>query len=309
MMTTVAILFFTFSTVFFLIVALASIFGFVKRPIDERLDRIKYNPMQSIAAQTLFRSDVAQQSVVASLGQRLAPKDPEQRSIIKQRLSYAGYYNESAIYQYWGAKIIFVVIIMILLMVIVSISQFPFGKVLIPGIWLVGIGFFLPDLFLYFAKKSRQDQIFCGLPDALDLLVVCVEAGLGLDAAMQKVSEEIHMSNRVLSEELKLTCAAVRLGQPRNDALHELGDRTGVQDLRALVAVLIQADRFGTSVAQALRVHSDDMRTRRRQRAEEQAARVTVKLIFPLVVFIFPAIFVVLGGPAIIKLVRTLSSM
>ena len=112
------------------------------------------------------------------------------------------------------------------------------------------------------------------------------------------------MGNRVLSEELKLTCGVIRLGQPRQDALHDLGERTGVMDLKALVAVLIQAEKFGTSVGQALRVHADDMRTRRRQRAEELAAKTTVKLIFPLVLFIFPAIFVVLGGPAVIKIME-----
>ncbi|MBD3267537.1 hypothetical protein GF373_12790 [bacterium] len=152
--------------------------------------------------------------------------------------------------------------------------------------------------------QKRHKQIFHGLPDALDLLVVCLEAGLGLDAAMRKVSEEFHLTSPVLSEELNLTCNAVRLGQSRGEALHELGARTDHIDLKALVAVLNQADRFGTSMAQALRVHADDMRTRRKQRAEEMAAKTTVKLIFPLVMFIFPAIFVVLGGPAIIRIVK-----
>jgi tight adherence protein C len=310
-MMTDIVLFFTFATVFFLIIAIAAIMGFVKRPVDERLDRIQLNRTQSFQSinSNLFRPDLAQHSMVATLGQRIAPKDPDKRSMIKQRLAYAGYYGESAQFQYWGAKILFTAIFFVGMISILSMKQVELARAFIPAIWIIGMGFFLPDIYLYFVKRSRQEQIFCGLPDALDLLVVCVEAGLGLDAALQKVNEEIHMSNKVLSEELKLTCAAIRLGQPRNEALHELGERTGVQDLKALVAVLIQADRFGTSIAQALRVHADDMRTRRRQRAEELAAKTTVKLIFPLVVFIFPAIFVVLGGPAVIKLVKTLSTM
>lgn len=310
-MMTYIVLLFTFATVFFLIISVAALMGFVKRPVDERLARIQLNQTQSFQNinTNLFRPDLAQYSMVANLGQRIAPKDPDKRSMIKQRLAYAGYYSESAIYQYWGAKILFTAIFAVAILSIFTMKQIPVARAFIPALWLIGIGFFSPDIFLYFVKRSRQEQIFCGLPDALDLLVVCVEAGLGLDAALQKVSEEIHMSNKVLSEEFKLTCAAIRLGQPRNEALHELGERTGVQDLKALVAVLIQADRFGTSIAQALRVHADDMRTRRRQRAEELAAKTTVKLIFPLVVFIFPAIFVVLGGPAIIKLVKTLSSL
>lgn len=173
------------------------------------------------------------------------------------------------------------------------------------GLLIVGAALFLPDLFLYLRWRWRQEQIFRGLPDALDLLVVCIESGLGLDAALQKVSQEFHLSNPVLSNEMKLTCGAIRLGQARSQALHELGDRNASADLKSLVCVLAQSERFGTSLAQALRVHSDDMRSRRRQRAEEMAAKTTVKLIFPLVRFIFPSIFVVLAGPAAIKIVET----
>ncbi len=164
--------------------------------------------------------------------------------------------------------------------------------------------FYLPDLVVALIGRSRKQQIFLGLPDALDLLVVCVEAGLGLDQAMRKVAEEMKRSARVISEEFSLCNFQLQMGKARNEVLHDLGQRTGVDDLRSLAAILIQADKFGSSIAQALRVQSDSMRTRRRQLAEEKAAKTAVKLIFPLVIFIFPGIFVVLVGPAAITMVR-----
>ena len=166
--------------------------------------------------------------------------------------------------------------------------------------------FFMPGIVLWLITKSRQDNIFYGLPDALDLMVVCVEAGLGLDQAMRKVAEEMKDSYHVIAEEFSLCNLQLQMGRARNDVLHDLGLRTGVDDLKALAAILIQADKFGSSVAQALRVQSDSMRTRRRQMAEEKAAKTAVKLIFPLVLFIFPAIFIVLVGPAAITMVNEL---
>ena len=166
--------------------------------------------------------------------------------------------------------------------------------------------FFMPGIVLWLITKSRQDNIFYGLPDALDLMVVCVEAGLGLDQAMRKVAEEMKDSYHVIAEEFSLCNLQLQMGRARNDVLHDLGLRTGVDDLKALAAILIQADKFGSSVAQALRVQSDSMRTRRRQMAEEKEAKTAVKLIFPLVLFIFPAIFIVLVGPAAITMVNEL---
>jgi tight adherence protein C len=164
-------------------------------------------------------------------------------------------------------------------------------------------------VILWFIIKQRKQAIFLGLPDALDLLVVCVEAGLGLDHAMRKVSEEMRTSCGVISDEFQLSNFQLQMGMPRADVLHELGARTGVEDLRSLAAILIQADKFGSSIAQALRVQSDSMRTKRRQLAEEKAAKTAVKLIFPLVLFIFPGIFVVLVGPAAITIVRDMFPM
>jgi tight adherence protein C len=177
-------------------------------------------------------------------------------------------------------------------------------KTLMNVVLIAGGLFYLPDIVVWWIARSRKTQIFLSLPDALDLLVVCVEAGLGLDQAMRKVSEEMKRTARVICEEFNLCNFQLQMGRSRPEVLHELGQRTGVDDLRALAAILIQADKFGSSVAQALRVQSDSMRTRRRQLAEEKAAKTAVKLIFPLVIFIFPGIFVVLVGPAAITMVR-----
>jgi len=165
-----------------------------------------------------------------------------------------------------------------------------------------GIGFFLPELILTLKKWSRQQKIFLQLPDALDLLVVCVEAGLGLDSGLRRVSEELATGAPEVCAELATANMQLQMGKARRDVLHDLGIRTGVDDVRALAAILIQADRFGSSIAQALRVQSDTMRVKRRQIAEEKAAQTAVKMIFPLVLFIFPGIFVILVGPAAIQL-------
>jgi len=172
-----------------------------------------------------------------------------------------------------------------------------------------GLGYLLPNIALARVAKKRQHRIRLGLPDALDLLVVSVEAGLGLDQAIQRVGEELDFAHPDLSEELRLINLELRAGKGRADALRNLADRTGVDDVSSLVAMLVQTDKFGTSVAQSLRVHSDTVRTKRRQRAEEAAAKTGVKMVFPLVFCIFPAIWVVTIGPAAIKFVQVLVPM
>ena len=169
-----------------------------------------------------------------------------------------------------------------------------------------GLGFFLPRFILKRMIKDRQHRIRIGLPDALDLTVICVEAGLALDQALTRVGQDLHHPHPDLSDEFHLVNLEMRAGKPRAEALRNLVDRTGVDDIRSLVGTLIQTDRFGTSVAQALRVHSDSLRTERRQRAEEQAAKTTIKMVPPLVIFVLPSIIFVTIGPAIIELFRQL---
>jgi tight adherence protein C len=168
------------------------------------------------------------------------------------------------------------------------------------------IGFYLPNLWLRIKSGRREEKILQGFPDALDLMVVCVEAGIGLDAAINRVGEEMKLSNKVLAEEFRLLSLELRAGKQRRDALRNLATRTGLEDVSSLVSLLIQTDKFGTSVAQALRVHSESMRIKRYQKAEELATKLPVKLVFPLIIFIFPSIFVTVMGPAIIQIFRVL---
>jgi tight adherence protein C len=234
----------------------------------------------------------------------LQPKTEEEVGKLRLKLGYAGFRGETATSIFLGLK----------LMGLAAgfaigggAALFSKGLTMEAGMYTVGcagISFYLPDIGLWFLKRARQNNIFFGLPDALDLMVVCVEAGLGLDQAMRKVSDEMKKTYAVISEEFGLCNLQLQMGRSRNEVLHELGARTGVDDLKALAAILIQADKFGSSVAQALRVQSDSMRVRRRQMAEEKAAKTAVKLIFPLVIFIFPAIFIVLVGPAAITMVN-----
>jgi tight adherence protein C len=168
------------------------------------------------------------------------------------------------------------------------------------------LGYLLPDLVLVWRVHARQHKLRRALPDGLDLLVICVEAGLGLDQALMRVAQELHITHAELSEELQLVNLEMRVGKTRLDALRELARRTGLEDIKSLVSMLIQTERFGTSIAQSLRVQSDDLRTKRRQRAEEMAAKMTVKMVPALVFFIFPALMVVILGPAVIAIMRQL---
>ena len=165
-------------------------------------------------------------------------------------------------------------------------------------------GYILPEIWLVARTQSRQHRLRLAVPDGLDLLVICVEAGLGLDQALLRVSQELQITHREFSEELQLVTAEMRLGKTRTDALRELARRTGIDEIKSLVGMLVQTERFGTSIAQSLRVHSDDLRTRRRQRAEEMAAKLGVKMVPVLVFFIFPALMTVILGPAAIGIFR-----
>lgn len=236
----------------------------------------------------------------------LMPQTELEQSELRIRLANAGFRSDSAVAIYTGLRFC---VLMIFLVGSSALYLPQYGVTyasLQPIIIYTGIGFYLPQLVLWWLRTSRQQQIFLSLPDALDLLVVCVESGLGLDAAMRKVCDEMKDHAKVICEELALANFQLQMGRPRREVLHDLGVRTGVDDVKALAAILIQADRFGSSIAQALRVQSDSMRTRRKQLAEEKAAKTAVQLIFPLVLFIFPGIFVVLVGPAAIQIMNTM---
>jgi tight adherence protein C len=236
----------------------------------------------------------------------LMPKSELERNALKLRLANAGFRSDAAPLVYSGIRLASLLLFLAIGFAVVVPKQ---GLTLQSSKWIAiitGIGFYLPSIVLWWLRRKRQESIFLTLPDALDLLVVCVESGLGLDAAMRKVCDEMADHAKVIAEEFSLANFQLQMGRPRREVLHDLGVRTGVDDVRSLAAILIQADRFGSSIAQALRVQSDSMRTRRKQIAEEKAAKTAVQLIFPLVLFIFPGIFVVLVGPAAISIMNNM---
>lgn len=277
---------------------------------EERLAELN-NPTMRGANESATSASMARmlEKATPTFAKPLKPKNEEEAGKLQQRLCHAGFRGEAAATIFLGMKFILLIVGLVLgggtMLFMTGVSK----DTLLRSIGIAGVSFYLPDLVVWFVGKKRKEAIFLSLPDTLDLMVVCVEAGLGLDQAMRRVSEEMRSTYRVICDELALCNFQLQMGKPRNEVLHELGQRTGVDDVRALASILIQADKFGSSVGQALRVQSDSMRTRRRQIAEEKAAKTAVQLIFPLVLFIFPGIFVVLVGPAAITMYREMFPM
>ena len=225
---------------------------------------------------------------------------------LKKTLIQAGIYQESAPAVYFGMKLGLTVALPIMVMPWLFGRDLPLILLLIVFFLLVILGYFLPTLILNHLVVTRQRKIKEGLPDALDLMVVCVEAGQGLNAALKRVSDDLKLSNPVLAREMSLVNLEINAGLEREAALRNLAERTGVDDVASLASMLIQADRFGTSLAQSLKVQSETLRTTRRQKLEELAAKTPVKLVFPLLLFIFPALMVVIIGPAAIRIMENL---
>jgi tight adherence protein C len=241
--------------------------------------------------------------LVKRVGER-APRSMKELGPLRQRLVQAGFRRDDALAMFFGIRIV------------LSFGLFAFFSTSIfirPNIYMalggLGLGYVLPGMLLARLAKRRAHRIRLALADALDLMVVSVEAGLGLDQALQRVGAELAFAYPDLSDELRLVNLELRAGKPRSEALRNLGQRSGVDDLNSLMTMLIQTDKFGTSVAQSLRVYCDTLRTKRRQRAEEAAAKTGVKMVFPLVFCIFPAVWVVTIGPAAIKFVTVLFPM
>jgi tight adherence protein C len=232
--------------------------------------------------------------------QKLMPRSEGEVSVVEKRLARAGYREAYYVKIFYGAKVLAPVVLCLL----VAVSGLSALGGFFSYIMAAGLGFLLPDFLLGNRIKARQTNLRLGLPDALDLIIVCVEAGLGLDRAILRATEELRLSQPEIADELALVSLEQRAGRSRVDAWKNCGERTGVESIRALAAILIQADKFGTSVGKALRAHAQTLRVQRRQDAEEQAARTTVKLIFPLVLFIFPALFVVTLGPSMIVIME-----
>ena len=246
--------------------------------------------------------------LIKKLG-NLIPQSPKDVTVMQRRLIRAGIRNENALKILYGAKAVSGVILPLVVASFVASTSMDssnkFASVLAAG----AAGFFGPNEYVRRLARKRQHEIARGLPNALDLLVVCVESGLGLDQAIMQVAKELDQAHPEISEEFGFVTLELKAGKRRVEALRNLGERTGVDDLKKLVAVLIQADRFGTGVAQSLRAHSDFMRVQARQVAEEKAAKLGVKLIFPIFFCILPSLFVVTVGPVIMKILRELVPM
>lgn len=236
------------------------------------------------------------------------PSNVEEMRATRRLLITAGYRSGKAPVLYTGAKLLLAVVAVVLIaMIPVKALGFPTATNLIFYYLLAATcGYYVPSMWLKRAIADRQDNLQRAIPDALDLMVVCVEAGLGLDQAIARVGEDVKQAHPVLGDELNILSLELRTGVQRQEALRNLAHRTNLEEVKNLVALLVQTDRFGTSIGQALRVHADSMRTTRRLKAEELAAKLPVKLLFPLIFFIFPSMFIVTIGPAVIKMVRVL---
>ncbi len=234
------------------------------------------------------------------------PKSDEEMSSLRQKLSQAGYRRESASRYFLASKTIVGGGLAVVTLAFAWGNGYDPKMVFGLVTFLGGLGFLLPNLWLGLARKQRTEKIRNGLPDSLDLLVVAVESGLGLDAGLMRVSEEMNNVHPDLSQEMQIATMETQMGVPRAEALENMARRCGVREMSALVAMITQAEKFGTSVAKALRIQADSLRVKRRQKAEERAQKTAVKLMIPLIFFIFPSIFVVLLGPAVMKIAAVL---
>jgi tight adherence protein C len=269
--------------------------------IERRLEEVAGVMVKPVEEERAFDKKVA--DALKRLGNAV-PRSPSEMGKLQQRLVTAGYRRNEAVAIFLGIRVGFA-----LLLFGLFASPLVFRPNFLSAIAAAGIGYVLPGFLLARMAKRRMHRIRLGLPDALDLLVVSVEAGLGLDQAIQRVADELAFAHPELADEMRLINLELRAGKARTEALRNFGERTQVDDVISLVAMLVQTDKFGTSVAQSLRVHSETSRTKRRQRAEEAAAKTGVKMVFPLVFCIFPAIWVVTIGPAAIKFVQVLGPM
>jgi len=273
---------------------------------DNRLHRL-LDPHAAAAGESsqVKRQEQFQAKVTAAagkLGKSLRPSDAQELGKIRIKLLNAGFRQEQAVAVYYGIKLIGLLLGLGVAFPALCLRLGMTQTAYVSAACFGGLGFYLPDFIVGGRMKRRGESIFLGLPDALDLMVVCVEAGLGLDAAMRRVTTELAQSCPVICEEFAIANFQLQMGRARRDVLRDLGTRTGVDDVRSLAAVIVQAEKFGSSISSALRVQSDAMRLRRRQLAEERAAKTSVKIMIPLIFFIFPGVFVVLVGPAALRM-------
>ena len=297
-----AFAFFAFTAIFVLISS-AGLLIFYREAMGRRLAEA-ISPQREKKGVSWFRMDRAGASLKAVVQpfDKILPKSPLEVSVLEQRLIRAGLREESYVSSVNGAKVVVPILLCALVLVSGATRYFsPFLAYLMA----LGLGYLAPDFWLGRRIKSRQMQVRLGLPDFLDLMVVCIEAGLSLDYAVDRATKELAASQPAICDEFGLVLLEQRAGRPRADAWRNLAERVDMDVIRTLTSSVIQADQFGTSIAKTLRVYSETLRIQRRQRVEELAAKTAVKLVFPLVLFIFPPLFIVALGPAALAMVDT----
>jgi tight adherence protein C len=309
------ILVITISTFVCIMLGALGVYWIAFRPASAATERLKRMGDGGTGAFASAPTMIVEDSQVAALAERvatplsrIAPPSAAEAKKLQKQLMHAGYRSERAPVVYRALQLVSLVFFPSVVALACAVLGRPVGSA---AFWILAafvVGFFLPRYVLGKMIKNRQQRLQWGLADALDLMVVSIEAGLGLNAALVRVGEELNEVHPDISVEFALTNMEIRVGRDRAEALRNLAERTGVEDLRSLCAMLIQADRFGTSIARAVRVYADSLRTKRRQRAEQAAQKAAVKLLFPLACFLFPTLFIALIGPAFINLMDTFAS-
>jgi tight adherence protein C len=295
---------FAFSGVFLVIVSGGLLLFYREEMIKRISDAINPHPKEKSLLSAIQQTGLSIGGVVEHF-ENILPKSQAEVSIVLQRLQRAGFRDESAVKIFYGSKVLVPLLFCILVLVTGLGDKGGFMVYLIAA----AMGFLAPDFWLGRRIKKRQSKIRRGLPDVLDLLVICIEAGLSLDHATARTAVELKTAQPEVCDELNIVVLEQRAGRPRGDAWKHMAERTDVDCVRNLVTMLIQAEQFGTSVAKTLRIHSDTLRTQRVQAVEEAAAKTTIKLLFPLVFFIFPSLFVVVLGPAMISIMDSFKGL
>jgi len=285
------------------------VFGLVKlfaqRQINRRLKQTHSAPLVGVVRKApTAPQESGWQAMLVSMSKLSVPEGDWQNSQLRLKFIRAGFRGPTAAQTYFAIKTILTLILPLLATLLIGVltPSTPYPRLALYAVSLAGIGYYLPDIYLRWITGRRSDEMRDTLPDLIDLLVICTEAGLGMDGAINRVSLEIARSSKILAEEFNLAALEIRAGSGRSTALKNLALRVNLEDLDGLVSMLVQADRFGTSVAESLRIQSEVMRMKRMQRAEEIAAKVPVKMLIPLIFFIFPALLSVLIGPAVIQI-------
>jgi tight adherence protein C len=280
----------------FLLISSIGILMFYRQTALRRLSQVVSRAADASLLRSIAPTRGAKIEKLVKPFEKVLPRSAQEASTIQKRLVRAGYRDKAATNIFYSSK----VLVPGSLCLLATVTQLYSYSPLFVYALAAGLGYIAPDFWLSNRIAARQSQLRLGLPEALDLIVICVEAGLSMDKATMRTAQELRISQPAIADELNLVSLEQRAGRPRAEAWKHVGERTDVDTIRSLASILIQADKFGTSIGKTLRAHSETLRTRRRQDAEEQAAKTTVKLVFPLVLFIFPSLFVVTLGPSLI---------